>query len=409
MREAQRIAPPVGSASWPLPYFDAAKGLGLSLKGDLTVGVETEVTVKVVEAGPNFPVAGAEVTLYGAGVDLVGTTDADGMVKFSVKPTEAGDILITAAKDGYISGKMVVSVGADTIPPELTVDKPASPTNEPTVTITGTATDNSGTVMVKVNGVEAEVGADGKFSAEVTLTEGENEITVVAKDPSGNKTEKTVVVVLDTVPPELTVDALPSPLTSTTVKLSGKVEEGAKVMVNDVEATVAHDYWEAELELEYGENIVTVTATDVVGNETTKEITVVIYKKTVVELQIGNPVARVNGEFGEPYEAAPYIKNGRTMVPLRLIAEAFGATVEWIPETRGINISLDLASTKHTIGLQVGNPTAIVDGEVFALDVAPEIVNGRTFVPIRFIAEAFGSQVDWDPLTRTVTITFLWY
>ena len=97
------------------------------------------------------------------------------------------------------------------------------------------------------------------------------------------------------------------------------------------------------------------------------------------------------------------------MVPLRLIAEAFGATVEWIPETRGINITLDLDSAKHTIGLQVGNPTAIVDGEVFALDVAPEIVNARTFVPIRFIAEAFGSQVDWDPLTRTVTITFLWY
>ena len=409
MREAQRIAPPVGSASWPLPYFDAAKGLGLSLKGDLTVGVETEVTVKVVEAGPNFPVAGAEVTLYGAGVDLTGTTDADGMVKFSVKPTEAGDILITATKDGYISGKMVVSVGADTIPPELIVDKPASPTAEPTIAITGTATDNSGTVMVKVNGVEAEVGADGKFSAEVTLIEGENEITVVAKDPSGNKIEKTVVVVLDTVPPELTVDTLPEPLTSTTVKLSGKVEEGAKVMVNDVEATVAHDYWEAEVELEYGENVVTVTATDAVGNETAKEVTVVVYKKTVIDLQIGNPVARVNGEYGEPYEAAPYIKNGRTMVPLRLIAEAFGATVEWIPETRGINITLDLDSAKHTIGLQVGNPTAIVDGEVFALDVAPEIVNARTFVPIRFIAEAFGSQVDWDSLTRTVTITFLWY
>jgi len=409
MRGTQRIAPPVGSSSWPLPYFDAAKGLGLSLKGDLTVGVETEIAVKVVEAGPNFPVAGAEVTLYGAGVDLVGTTDADGVATFSVKPTEAGDILITATKDGYISGKMVVSVGADTIPPELTVDKPASPTNEATVTITGTATDNSGSVTVAVNGVEAEVGADGKFSAEVTLTEGENEITVVAKDPSGNKTEKTVVVVLDTVPPELTVDALPEPLTSTTVKLSGKVEEGAKVMVNDVEATVAHDYWEAEVELEYGENIVTVTATDAVGNETAKEITVVVYKKTVVELQIGNPMPRVNGEYGEPYEAAPYIKNGRTMVPLRLIAEAFGATVEWIPETRGINITLDLDSAKHTIGLQVGNPTAIVDGEVFALDVAPEIVNGRTFVPIRFIAEAFGADVGWDSLTRTVTITFLWY
>ncbi|MGC8943987.1 MAG: hypothetical protein ACP5KX_07795, partial [Caldisericia bacterium] len=174
-RELQRIAPPLGVSSWPLPYFDSAKGLGLTIKGDLTVGVETEVVVKVTEAGPNFPVSGAEVTLYGAGVDLSGVTDADGVAKFMVKPTEAGEILITAAKDGYVPGKSVVVVGADTIAPELSVDKPNSPTNKPTVVITGIATDNAGVPMVMVNGVEATVGADGKFSAEVTLKEGENE------------------------------------------------------------------------------------------------------------------------------------------------------------------------------------------------------------------------------------------
>jgi len=408
-RELARISPPVGNASWPLPYFDSAKGLALTLKGELVVGVETEVVVKVTEAGPNFPVAGAEVKLYGAGVDLSGVTDADGVAKFMVKPTEAGEILVTAMKDGYVPGKTVVVVGADTIAPELTVDKPVSPTNKPTVTITGVATDNAGVPMVMVNGVEATVGADGKFSAEVTLKEGENEIVVVAKDKSGNKTEKVVKVVLDTIPPEVTVNALPSPITSTKVKLSGRVEANAKVMVNDKPATVAYDYWEVELTLDYGVNKVTIVATDAVGNEKKVETTVVVYKKTTLDLQIGNPTPKVNGVYGDPLEAAPFIKDGRTMVPLRFIAEAFGAQVEWIPETKGINITLNLKSAVHTIGLQVGNPTAIVDGQVVTLDVAPVIVNGRTFVPLRFVAEAFGAKVDWNSLYQVVTIEFLWY
>jgi hypothetical protein len=408
-RELSRISPPVGNSSWPLPYFDSAKGLALTLKGELVVGVETEVVVKVTEAGPNFPVAGAEVTIYGAGVDLSGVTDGNGVVKFMVKPTEAGEILINAMKEGYVSGKTVVVVGADTIAPELTVDKPVSPTNKPTVTITGIATDNAGVPMVMVNGVEATVGADGKFSAEVTLKEGENEIVVVAKDKSGNKSEKMVKVVLDTIPPEVTISVPTEKLTSTKVKLSGRVEANAKVMVNDKPATVAYDYWEVELTLDYGENKVTVVASDAVGNEKKLEAKVVVYRKTVLELQIGNPTPKVNGAYGDPLEAAPFIKDGRTMVPLRFIAEAFGAKVEWIPETKGINITLQLKSAVHTIGLQVGNPTAIVDGQVVTLDVAPVIVNGRTFVPLRFVAEAFGASVDWNSLYQVVTINFLWY
>ena len=408
-RKLTRLNSPVGSSSWPLPYFDSGKGLALTLKGDLVVGVESEVVVKVTEAGPNFPVSGAEVMLYGAGVDLSGVTDSDGVAKFMVKPTEAGEIVITAAKDGYVPGKTVVVVGSDTIAPELSVDKPLSPTNKPTVTITGMATDNAGVPMVLVNGVEATVDADGMFSVEVTLKEGENEIVVVAKDKSGNKTEKMVKVVLDTVPPEVTVNPLPAPLTSTKVKLTGFVEAKAKVMVNDKPATVAYDDWEVELTLDYGENLVTIVASDEVGNEKKVETTVVIFKKTVLGLTIGDPTPTINGVAGDPLEAAPFIKNGRTMVPLRFIAEAFGANVEWIPETKGINISLDLKSAVHTIGLQVGNPTAIVDGQVVTLDVAPEIVNGRTFVPLRFIAEAFGAKVEWNSLFQLVTIEFLWY
>ena len=56
------------------------------------------------------------------------------------------------------------------------------------------------------------------------------------------------------------------------------------------------------------------------------------------------------------------------------------------------------------IELKIGQKNAIVDGKTVELDVAPKIENGRTLVPIRFIAEALGCDVDWDSLTRTVYI-----
>jgi hypothetical protein len=56
------------------------------------------------------------------------------------------------------------------------------------------------------------------------------------------------------------------------------------------------------------------------------------------------------------------------------------------------------------IELKIGQKKALVNGKTVELDVAPKIENGRTLVPIRFISEALGCDVDWDSLTRTVYI-----
>ena len=56
--------------------------------------------------------------------------------------------------------------------------------------------------------------------------------------------------------------------------------------------------------------------------------------------------------------------------------------------------------------MQIGKKSATVNGKEVVLDVAPFIVNGRTLVPIRFISETFGAQVNWDGNTKTVTIVY---
>jgi hypothetical protein len=159
------------------------------------------------------------------------------------------------------------------------------------------------------------------------------------------------------------------------------------------------------VKLAEGLNTITVVAYDAAGNKGTATVKVTytpaISTKTVLVLTIGTDIVSVNGK-ATSIDAAPEIVAGRTFVPVRFIAESFGATVEWLPETQGITITLG----DHTIGLQIGNSTAVIDGSIISLEAAPYIKNGRTMVPLRVISESFGGDVVWDPALRTITITY---
>ena len=115
--------------------------------------------------------------------------------------------------------------------------------------------------------------------------------------------------------------------------------------------------------------------------------------------------AYINGEV-YTLDASPYIKPpGRTMVPLRFISEGLGATVDYAPKTGKVK-EVYIYFKGKKITLYIGKNEALIDGSKVYLDAAPEIKPpGRTFVPIRFIAETFGADVGWDPILRKVTIT----
>ena len=103
----------------------------------------------------------------------------------------------------------------------------------------------------------------------------------------------------------------------------------------------------------------------------------------------------------ESYGSPAAIVEGRTLVPLRAIFEALGASVEWDNVTRTVTSE----KGSDVVSLTVGADTFYKNDEPIELDVPAQIINDRTMVPARAIAEAFGVDVQWDAATRTVVLT----
>lgn len=120
-----------------------------------------------------------------------------------------------------------------------------------------------------------------------------------------------------------------------------------------------------------------------------------------IKMTIGEKTAYVNGQ-AKDLDTAPIIRENRTMLPVRFIAESVGAKVEWDGETSTATIITD----KTTLKITVGAYAAIVSGITTAIDSPAFIENDRVYLPVRFIAECLGGTVDWNGETSTATITF---
>ena len=107
----------------------------------------------------------------------------------------------------------------------------------------------------------------------------------------------------------------------------------------------------------------------------------------------------INGQ-NKVFDVMPQIINGRTLVPMRGIFEEFGAEIEWKEQTRTVRATLG----ETVIVLCVGVDEGKVNDKDVQLDVAPQIIDGRTMVPVRFVAESLGCKVDWDGSSQTVII-----
>lgn len=122
--------------------------------------------------------------------------------------------------------------------------------------------------------------------------------------------------------------------------------------------------------------------------------------KTVIQLTIGEKNGIVNGRV-KVLDAAPIIRNSRTMLPVRFVAENLGGTVGW----DGAMSTVTVKGEGIDIAIKIGAATAEINGKTVTLDSPAFIESSRTYLPVRVVAEAMGAEVAWDGATSTATLT----
>ena len=119
-----------------------------------------------------------------------------------------------------------------------------------------------------------------------------------------------------------------------------------------------------------------------------------------VSFTIGQPGYTVGGQT-LTMDATPFIANERALVPMRYLADALGAQTTWDAATQTITIT----KGGTTVVLTIGSTAITTNGQTSQMDMAPIIVNGRTYLPARYVAEAFGCNVSWNAVAQKVTVS----
>jgi photosystem II stability/assembly factor-like uncharacterized protein len=353
-------------------------------------------------------------------------------------------VLYASTYMGLFRYEMTNLPDIDRVAPMIDLDNKQDPmkVKEPYASLKGKVWDEyTGVMRFEINKEQVLLSPEGKFDKNVSLNLGVNFVEFVAIDKAGNINEKVLKVFyddgVDRIPPKLEIEYPldESKISQSPVLVKGRVsDEGSGVQVvkvNNFNTMLDKDgFFSYELDLSPGENKITISALDNSGNEAIEKRTVYFIKPDTTPPLI---------EIFSPEEGVPLPENkvtiiGRVSDPERTIQDFFinnqptkldklGNFTYPIVLEKGENTILLVAFNSDglkaeknlkliyqpkqiTIELYIGNSLAFINGKRSILDAPPFIYKGRTVVPLRFIGEAFGALIDWNPTLRSITLDF---
>jgi hypothetical protein len=425
---AVQFAVGAGGALQPGSTISIAFPAGFVLPASIVSGT---VNIRTPAAtGTSMPIALASVTLATQTIVLTlpsGTSVAAGTTVLITIPVAAGirspqsggdfALAVSTAREPTPVQSTAFTVFANpvstlTVSPNAPDGKAGAYVTQPsfTLSVKGPAS-LAISAFYRIDQAGAYVPYDVKTTPPVKIPEGTHTVFYYAQDSLGNvEPTHTQQFTVDLTDPVITVTSPveKAVVVQATTTVTGKVAcldpASVQLTINGQAVAVAADgAFSAPVTFSHeGDNAITLTATSPSGRTKTMTLTVNYIARVTMSLVIGSSTVNLNNEF-KTLEAAPFIsKKGVTMVPLRFISEAFKADVVWDPVFKSVTITLG----GKILRIQVGFLTADVSGKSFALQDAPVIVKGRTFVPLRFIAENFGAQVEWNAALKMVSIVY---
>jgi len=392
---------------------------GLSTLSGLKTSLYKITFPGTITVNSNMPSAGFTITsgsnslkgTVGKAIELPMGTYTITMDASTIDGVKAPDPVQTTIADN--SDKTIDLNYIDTKAPDVSIDNPV--VNENTATVNGTVSDNfSGVKEVDINGTAVTI-SDGKFTVNLPVTNGILSFTINATDNDGNTVSKSFKY--DYLPPEISF-TVSDPVIDKSNNTATFIVSGSATDNDSVDALTINGFtvtlndngkFSTNVNAPYSSGsafTITVIATDKSGNKTTKTYNYTFKKITEIVLKIGSSSFIVNGAFNI-LDSPPIIKNARTLVPIRPVIESLDGSVSWDGTQNKVTVSLG----SSTVELWIGKSIAKVNGVDTLIDssnskVVPEIINGRTMLPLRFVTESLGCDVKWDANTQTITITY---
>lgn len=296
---------------------------------------------------------------------------------------------VATVKDGVVTGvdygtaTITATLGATTETPDTT-ETPATQAEDDTATGDGTVTDGDNTPSNTL-----------KASCTVTVFKKSSSSSSSSGGGGGSSAAKHGVTISDSKNGAVTASAAKAE-TGDKVILTPKADEGYeldKITAKDKDGKEVK--LKAEKDGTYSFTMpkggVTVDTTFKQAEGATNTDKPAAATKTII-LQIGSTAVLVD-EQAIINDVAPVIRNDRTLVPIRVITEALGGQVAWNEAAKEVTLTVNGKEIKMTIGKVLEK-----------YGVAPVIIGGRTFVPVRFVADELGAVTTWDDATKTVTI-----
>jgi hypothetical protein len=376
--------------------------------------------------------------------------DSDGTFKQQLNLYLGENHILISARDNnkLISEKKIIIhykiKDPDKKPPEIFTNQPLEDfiIEEDLITVSGTIRDrDSGIFDAKiwnfVNGNRfgyklLTLNKEGFFLEKLPVQIGKNIITIQAIDGAGNSAEKTITGTVrkpDLIPPILIVldptngfsteEGIIEVRGRATDENSGietctvTLEYLGKIMYEKNLTLDLQGFFSEKLNLMEGENQLLIVARDKRNNQSKMSLKGKRIPKSVeilVVLQIGSKIAIVNGEE-KILQVSPEIKKGKTYIPVRFIAETFGANVNWVSTRKEIQITfkdiyITLWLNQTIVTIESLSDFTKTPTTKF-LEVSPYLNGGTTMIPLRFIIEEWKTEVVWDKETQKISIRLM--